>query len=173
MTTIHHAQAAVLWAILGSCLGSFLNVCVYRIPRRMSLFWPRSRCPRCGTAILARYNLPVLGWLALRGRCRDCGGGISPRYPAIELALGLLFALPYLVAVVFCSGDPWERIGPGPMFAILLASWTATWLGVLAIGLGLDARSELIPSRATALHRAEGGCEGPAASVPRSPAGPG
>jgi prepilin signal peptidase PulO-like enzyme (type II secretory pathway) len=173
MTTTHHLLAAVLWATLGSCLGSFLNVCVYRIPRRMSPIRPRSRCPRCGSAILARHNVPVLGWLVLRGRCRDCGGAISPRYPATEAAVGVLFALPYLVAVATCSGDPWERIGAGPMFAILLVSWTVTWLGVLAVGLGLDARSALIPIRATAQHRGAGGCGGPAASVPPSPADPG
>jgi leader peptidase (prepilin peptidase)/N-methyltransferase len=173
MTTTHHMLAVSLWVTVGSCLGSFLNVCVYRIPRRISLVRPRSACPRCGSAILARDNVPVLGWLLLRGRCRDCGGAISPRYPAIELAVGLLYALPYLVAVGCWAGDPWERIGAGPMFAILLACWTVTWLGVLAIVLGLDARSALIPIRATAPHRAGGGCEGPAASVPPSPADPG
>jgi prepilin signal peptidase PulO-like enzyme (type II secretory pathway) len=173
MTTIHHALAAALWAILGSCLGSFLNVCVHRIPRRMSLLRPRSRCPRCGSAIMARHNVPVLGWLVLRGRCRACGGGISPRYPAIEIGVGLLFALPYLVAVACCAGDPWQRIGPAPTFAILLASWMATALGVLTIGLGLEARSALIPPRATISHHAAGGCEGPAAIGPRSPGAPG
>jgi leader peptidase (prepilin peptidase)/N-methyltransferase len=173
MTTIHHAILAVLWAILGSCLGSFLNVCIYRIPRRMSLLRPRSRCPHCGAAILARHNVPVLGWLVLRGRCRDCRRGISPRYPAIELAVGVLFALPYVIAVACCSGDPWERIGTGGMVAVLLAAWTAAALGVFAIAVDCDARPQFIPPRAKAVRRTGGRCEVPAASVPRQQADPG
>jgi leader peptidase (prepilin peptidase) / N-methyltransferase len=173
MMTIHHALVAMLWVILGSCFGSFLNVCIYRIPRRMSLLRPRSRCPHCGSAILARHNVPVLGWLVLRGRCRDCRTGISPRYPAIEVVVGLLFALPYLVAVACCSGDPWERIGAGAMLAVLLGCWTAAGLGVFAITVACDVRSSLIPARAEVRHRPEGGCAGPTSSVLRSPVGPG
>jgi leader peptidase (prepilin peptidase)/N-methyltransferase len=138
MTMSHHALLALLWTILGSCLGSFLNVCVYRIPRGMSLLRPRSRCPQCGTPILARDNLPVLGWLLVRGRCRDCRCGISPRYPAVELGIGVLFALPYLVAVALSAGDPWERIGTMRVIAILLASWTAAAVGLLALIIGCD-----------------------------------
>src|SRR5262245_5778597 len=104
MTTTHHAVLTLLWFILGSCLGSFLNVCIYRIPRGMSLLRPRSRCPHCGSAIRARHNVPILGWLALRGRCRGCRDAISPRYPAIELAVGLLCTSPYLAFVVLYAG---------------------------------------------------------------------
>ncbi len=77
----------------GLLIGSFLNVAVHRIPRRESLVHPRSRCPHCKTQIAARDNIPVLSWLLLRGRCRHCGAGISPRYPLVELGTGLLFAL--------------------------------------------------------------------------------
>lgn len=166
MTTTHHVMLAVLWAILGSCLGSFLNVCIYRIPRRMSLLRPRSRCPRCGSAILARHNVPVLGWLVLRGRCRDCHGGISPRYPAIELAVALLFALPYLAVVASCSADPWERIGTVRLLVVLIMSWTVTSFGVFAIAVGSDTRWSFSVSQPDDPHRAGGGCGGPASSVP-------
>jgi leader peptidase (prepilin peptidase)/N-methyltransferase len=76
----------------GLLVGSFLNVVVHRVPRGESIVTPRSRCPRCGAGIRARDNLPVLSWLLLRGRCRDCGAPISWRYPAFELATGALFA---------------------------------------------------------------------------------
>ena len=77
----------------GACVGSFLNVVVYRLPRGMNLVHPGSRCPQCGHAIRARDNLPVFSWLWLRGRCRDCHSPISPRYYYVELVLGLIFLL--------------------------------------------------------------------------------
>ena len=83
--------------VLGACIGSFLNVVAYRMPRGMSVVWKPSHCPRCSHPIRARDNLPVLGWLLLRGRCRDCGGGISPRYAIVEAAMGAaFFALAYV-----------------------------------------------------------------------------
>lgn len=126
MTMLHHAVPGITFAILGSCLGSFLNVCAYRIPRGMSLLHPRSHCPRCGVGIHARDNVPVLSWLALRGRCRGCRCAIPLRYPAVELAVGLLFVLPYVAMAALVGGIPWERIGTGWFFAILLTSWTVT-----------------------------------------------
>ncbi len=78
--------------LLGLAIGSFLNVVIYRLPRGESLNRPPSHCPSCGASIRARHNVPVLGWLVLRGRCADCSAPISPRYPAVELATGLLFA---------------------------------------------------------------------------------
>lgn len=71
-------------ALFGAMIGSFLNVVVYRMPRGESLVRPRSRCPACGVAIKPYDNVPVLGWLWLRGRCRECGEPISLRYPAVE-----------------------------------------------------------------------------------------
>ncbi|MEO8724990.1 MAG: prepilin peptidase [Acidobacteriaceae bacterium] len=76
---------------LGLVFGSFLNVCIYRLPLGRSVVAPGSACPECGKAIRAYDNIPVLSWLALRGRCRDCGAGIAARYPAVELMTGLLF----------------------------------------------------------------------------------
>lgn len=83
---------AFLAAIFGLMAGSFLNVVVYRLPRGRSIVRPRSACPGCGRPIPWHENVPVLGWIALRGRCRGCGGRISPRYPVVEL-LGALLAL--------------------------------------------------------------------------------
>lgn len=82
-----------LVALLGLAVGSFLNVVVWRVPQGMSLTRPPSACPRCQHPIRARDNVPVLSWLLLRGRCRDCGEPISPRYPLVELATGVLFVL--------------------------------------------------------------------------------
>ncbi len=70
--------------LFGLAIGSFLNVVVWRLPRGESLSSPPSACPKCGHAIRARDNVPVLGWLLLRGKCRDCGEPISPRYPIVE-----------------------------------------------------------------------------------------
>lgn len=79
--------------LFGLVIGSFLNVVVYRVPAGLSVVAPASACPRCNHAIRRRDNVPVLSWLVLRGRCRDCGAGISARYPAVELGTALLFAL--------------------------------------------------------------------------------
>ena len=87
------AAGAVFAGILGLLVGSFLNVVVWRLPRGESLVRPRSRCPSCGTAIRPWDNIPVVSWLLLRGRCRDCGARIAPRYPLVELATGVLYAL--------------------------------------------------------------------------------
>jgi leader peptidase (prepilin peptidase)/N-methyltransferase len=81
---------AALAAMFGAVVGSFLNVVAYRLPRRESLVTPGSRCPGCGTPIKPYDNIPVLGWLVLRGRCRACRRAISPRYPAVEAATAAL-----------------------------------------------------------------------------------
>ncbi len=80
-------------ALFGLAIGSFLNVVVWRVPRGESVVKPPSACPGCGTPIRPRDNVPVLGWLLLRGRCRDCGASISRRYPLVELACAALFAV--------------------------------------------------------------------------------
>jgi leader peptidase (prepilin peptidase)/N-methyltransferase len=83
----------MLAAVVGAVFGSFLNVVAYRLPRGESLSRPRSRCPQCQTQIRAYDNVPVLSWLALRGRCRSCRTPISARYPLVEAVTGLLCAL--------------------------------------------------------------------------------
>jgi leader peptidase (prepilin peptidase)/N-methyltransferase len=82
--------------VLGLVIGSFLNVCILRIPEDLSIVAPGSRCPRCETPIQWYDNVPVLGWLWLRGKCRTCSLPISPMYPLVELATGLLFVACYL-----------------------------------------------------------------------------
>jgi leader peptidase (prepilin peptidase)/N-methyltransferase len=82
--------AAAIFAF-GLCFGSFLNVCIYRLPRDLSVVAPRSACPRCGDPIPLYHNIPVLSWLVLRGKCRSCMQPISPRYLAVELITGLWF----------------------------------------------------------------------------------
>lgn len=83
----------VLVGLFGLLIGSFLNVVVYRVPAGASLVSPPSACPRCGTPISPRDNVPVLSWALLRGRCRTCTEAISVRYPLVELGTGVLFAL--------------------------------------------------------------------------------
>lgn len=78
-------------ALLGLAVGSFLNVVIHRVPLGQSVVHPPSHCPACGHAVRARHNVPVAGWLALRGRCADCRVRIPLRYPAVELATAVLF----------------------------------------------------------------------------------
>ena len=82
-----------LIGMLGLIVGSFLNVVIYRVPRGLSIVRPPSACPRCHTPIAARDNIPVLSWLLLRGRCRQCAEPVSARYPLVEAGTGLAFAL--------------------------------------------------------------------------------
>jgi leader peptidase (prepilin peptidase)/N-methyltransferase len=88
--------AGIFCGLLGLAFGSFLNVCIARLPRHESVVAPRSRCPECGAPIRARDNVPLLSFLVLRGRCRDCGERISWRYPAIELTTAALWVLCWL-----------------------------------------------------------------------------
>ena len=79
-------------ALFGAAIGSFFNVVVWRLPRGESLVRPRSRCPRCETPIRPWHNVPVVSWLALRGRCADCAAPIPARYPLVEAATAALYA---------------------------------------------------------------------------------
>lgn len=90
-------------ALLGLIIGSFLNVVIWRVPRGESIVSPPSACPQCGHEIRAYDNIPVVSWLVLRGKCRDCGHPISARYPLVELGTGLLFA-----AMAWRFGLSWE-----------------------------------------------------------------
>lgn len=81
---------------VGSAVGSFLNVVAYRLPRGRNLAHPPSACPHCGSAIRPWHNVPVLGWLMLRGRCADCADPIAARYPLVEAGCGLLWGLLFL-----------------------------------------------------------------------------
>lgn len=105
------AVLVVVAGVLGLLIGSFLNVVVWRVPRGESIVSPPSACPRCGHRIRARDNVPVLSWLLLRGRCRDCGAPISRRYPLVEAATGLLFAL-----TAWLTGPSWTL--PGLLYLV-------------------------------------------------------
>jgi leader peptidase (prepilin peptidase) / N-methyltransferase len=119
-----------LCALLGLAVGSFLNVVIYRVPRGESVVSPRSACPSCGTPIRERDNIPVVSWLLLRGRCRDCGAPISPRYPLVELACAGLFA-----GTAARFGLHWDL----PAFLVLFA-------GLLALSC-IDIEHLLLPKR--------------------------
>ena len=88
--------AGILFFLFGLVIGSFLNVCITRIPEDVSIILPGSRCPRCGTAIKFYDNVPVFAWIWLRGKCRACDAPISVMYPLVELATGLLFVAAFL-----------------------------------------------------------------------------
>ena len=75
----------------GACLGSFVNVVAWRLPREESVVWPGSHCPKCGHAVRWHDNVPVLSWILLQGRCRDCHQGISSRYPWVEAMSAILW----------------------------------------------------------------------------------
>ncbi len=111
---------------IGASIGSFLNVVVYRLPRRKSLLLERSRCPDCNYAIEGRYNLPIIGWLRLKGRCRNCQSPISARYPIIETVTACLFLLLYFVQLL--SGGENLPVRPpnlyrGVVWVIFYTKW--------------------------------------------------
>jgi len=81
--------------ILGLCIGSFLNVVIYRVPRQKSIINPPSSCPSCGARIKPWHNIPVIGWFILKGKCANCGKQISVRYPLIEILTGLIAIIVY------------------------------------------------------------------------------
>src|SRR5881398_815126 len=99
-----HALYITFAFAFGACVGSFLNVVVWRLPRGESIVSPPSHCPKCGTKLAWYDNIPVFGWIALRGKCRYCGQPISVRYPIFEAITGLLFVAYYLALFVYQEG---------------------------------------------------------------------
>lgn len=120
--------ALIFAAVLGAVIGSFLNVVVWRLPRGESLSHPGSHCPKCETPIKPYDNVPVLGWLWLRGRCRACGAPISPRYPLVEAGTAVLYAV-----VVAVAWDDATRIALGLLLVTLLVPVTLIDLDVRRI----------------------------------------
>ncbi|MEC4853244.1 MAG: prepilin peptidase, partial [Jaaginema sp. PMC 1079.18] len=106
----------------GAAIGSFINVVVYRLPEQLSLLHPPSRCPQCLHPLGKRENIPVIGWLWLRGRCRHCSAAISPRYPLVEAATGLLF-----LAVFWRFGMTGDTVGGWVLLSWLLALSLIDW----------------------------------------------
>jgi leader peptidase (prepilin peptidase) / N-methyltransferase len=126
------AFAAAFAGMLGATVGSFLNVVAYRLPRHESLVSPGSRCPGCATAIKPYDNVPVLGWLLLRGRCRSCAMTISPRYPLVEAITAAL-----AVAVVLA-----KHSAADVMLGLVL-------VGVLVPVALIDLEHRIIPNKIT------------------------
>jgi leader peptidase (prepilin peptidase)/N-methyltransferase len=119
----------VIFAVFGLVFGSFLNVLVYRLPKKMSVVSPPSSCPSCGVPIRPWDNVPVVSYVVLRGRCRSCRARISPEYPAVEAGTAILFAL----APVRLPDD----------VAVLIAPF----LGVMLAAALIDLRHRIIPNR--------------------------
>lgn len=129
------AAIAVL-GVLGTLIGSFLNVVVYRVPRGASIVAPPSACGSCGHEVRPYDNIPLVSWLVLRGRCRDCAAPISARYPLVELAGAIAFAL---IAWKFAP-DVFGAFGAGAVpggIASVLVLVAFLYLGALSIALAL------------------------------------
>ncbi len=113
----------------GAIVGSFLNVCIYRLPRGTSVVWPASACTSCRRPLSWYENVPVVGWLALRGRCRTCHEPISPQYPIVEALTAAMFA------------GAWWYYGPGPLMASRLVFGCA-----LIVLFAIDLEHHLLPN---------------------------
>jgi leader peptidase (prepilin peptidase)/N-methyltransferase len=124
---------------VGACVGSFLNVVVYRLPRGLSLISPGSRCPKCETPLAWYDNIPVFGWIFLRGNCRYCRQRISPRYPIVEAITGLLFVFYYVMFFIKGLGPPEEMNWP------IYGLYMALIAGLLAASV-IDAELFIIPA---------------------------
>jgi leader peptidase (prepilin peptidase)/N-methyltransferase len=127
----------------GSIFGSFLNVVVYRVPKGQSFVFPGSRCPHCRRPIAFYDNVPILSWLALRGRCRRCRKSISPRYPAVELALGCLAVALHLRWVEQPLWAAFTVLASGALVALALIDWD-TFLIPDELSLGLLTAGPLV-----------------------------
>ena len=119
----------LFYALIGMVIGSFLNVCIYRIPRGESVAFPRSRCPHCEHPIRPYDNIPVLSYLLLRGKCRSCGRPISVQYPLVELLSGLAF---------YYCGAVWEFTSPTYVNSLFLS--------VIIILVFIDYHHQILPN---------------------------
>lgn len=116
-----HLPYIIFVFALGACIGSFLNVVVWRLPRGESLATPPSHCPKCNRTLKWYDNIPIFGWIKLRGKCRFCGERISPRYPIVEAITAGLFVLFYVLFFIYgigpCPPPARDAIGNLPHFA--------------------------------------------------------
>lgn len=147
----------------GGCVGSLLNVVAYRMPLGLSIVTPPSRCPKCNTRLAWRDNIPVFGWLLLRGKCRYCRNRISPEYPIVEAAVALLFGVFYVVWYMVPRDAVWMGVPVGllkPEWTIVARNGFHTWptfvlmllmLGALAGMFLVDAKTFMIPLQLSAI----------------------
>ena len=122
----------LLAGLVGAVVGSFLNVCIHRLPRDRSIVWPASACARCGRELSWFENIPILSYLVLRGRCRTCRETISIRYPVVEAIAAVMFAA------------AWWYYGPGPLLASRLIFGCA-----LIVLFAIDLEHQLLPNSIT------------------------
>ncbi len=122
----------LLYTLLGLIIGSFLNVCIYRLPRGESIVFPRSHCPGCGQSIAAWDNVPVVSYLWLRGKCRRCKKPISLQYPVVEILTGLAF---------YVCAWKWDFTSPAYVNSILLA--------VIIVLIFIDYQHQILPNLIT------------------------
>src|SRR5271167_528215 len=130
---------SVVFFVFGSIVGSFLNVCIYRMPLGLSVVSPPSHCPHCRYAIPFYLNIPLVTWLALRGRCKNCGTPISPRYFIVEFLTGIAF--------LSC----WLKFGDShhPLPSLALALVYAVFLAGLICATFIDFEHFIIPDEIT------------------------
>lgn len=137
------APLIALVGVTGLAIGSFLNVVVYRVPAGMSVVRPRSACPNCGHEITARDNVPVLSWLLLRGKCRDCAEPISKRYPLVELAGAAAFVMVGLWAAPQFA----EASGVTAVVAAVLHLVALLYLAAISLALAIiDIETHRLPN---------------------------
>ena len=132
LTALNYFQAFVI----GSCIGSFLNVVIYRFPNDLSIVKPRSFCPKCKTKLTWRENVPLISWLFQKGRCKNCNTSISKRYPLVELITAILF-------VIFINSSPSLYNSSSNLFFNIFFSWL--FLSVLISIALIDIDSFWIP----------------------------
>ena len=123
---------AIFAGLLGLVVGSFLNVCIYRLPRQESVTWPGSRCTACDRPLAWYENIPLVSWLALRGRCRTCRVPISPVYPAVEAITGAIFVAGFFI------------YGPTPLLAARLL-----FAAAMIVLFFIDLRHHILPNAIT------------------------
>jgi leader peptidase (prepilin peptidase)/N-methyltransferase len=153
MLLASHLPVMAFVFAFGACVGSFVNVVVHRLPLGMSVIRPPSRCPTCGVRLrFFRENVPILGWLMVRGRCRACGERVSPQYMLVELFVALLFLGLYVVMFVVPPGTPWWSEIGGQWWRIntIAHGWPAfvalTFMFAALVAMTLiDARTFFIP----------------------------
>lgn len=141
MLLVQSPYGWIFAAVWGALWGSFFNVAIYRVGLYESVVRPRSRCPSCGLMIRARDNVPILSWIVLGGRCRNCRAPISARYPLVEAVTAALALGVWARFVAGAEGDPVALLG---RFFVYFA-----FVGTLVVLTGIDADHKLLPDRIT------------------------